>query len=76
MEENKENKEKISINLATEMLKEKLINTIEESGLPIANVFLVWKLLTSDIESAYYSVINAERPEKEHKVEINSLDVE
>lgn len=51
---------KISINLATQKFKEKLIQDIQNSGLPAANVLLVWQSMLRDIEMAYYSSLNAE----------------
>ena len=51
---------KISINLATQNFKEKLIEDIQNSQLPAANVLLVWQSMLRDIEGAYYSSLNAE----------------
>lgn len=51
---------KISINLATQNFKEKLIKDIQNSQLPAANVLLVWQSMLRDIEGAYYTSLNAE----------------
>lgn len=51
---------KISINLATQNFKEKLIKDIQNSQLPAANVLLVWQSMLKDIEGAYYASLNAE----------------
>ncbi len=58
--------EKISINLATENFKNNLITIIQESKLPIVNIFLVWQLLMKEIESNYNEVIKNENNLKEH----------
>lgn len=58
--------EKISINLATENFKNNLITIIQESKLPIVNVFLVWQLLMKEIESNYNEVIKNENNSKEY----------
>lgn len=51
---------KISINLATEQFKKKLIEDIQNSGLPAVNVMLIWQSMLRDIEGAYYASLNAE----------------
>ena len=51
---------KISINLATEKKKKKLIEDIQNSGLPAVNVMLIWQSMLRDIEGAYYASLNAE----------------
>lgn len=58
--------EKISINLATENFKNNLITIIQESKLPIVNIFLVWQLLMKEIESNYNEVIKNENNSKEY----------
>lgn len=59
--------EKISINLATQNFKEKLIEDIQNSGLPAVNVMLIWQSMLRDIESAYYSSLNIEMAQQKQK---------
>jgi len=59
------------INIATEELKQNLIKIIGDCGLPIANIYLVFKLILNEIEPMYFSVVNAkDMEEKENKSEI------
>lgn len=58
---------KISINLATEQFKKKLIEDIQNSGLPAANVMLIWQSMLRDIEGAYYASLNAELAQQQQK---------
>lgn len=57
-----ENKE-IGFNTRCENLKQTLINTINQSDLPISVVFYIAKSIMSDIESTYYGVLNREAKE-------------
>lgn len=72
MDEDKKEKkpQKISINVATEQLKEALKQVVENSGLPIANVYYVWQFLGHDLEYAYLDALNSEAPEIEVTKEI------
>ena len=58
---------KISINLATEQFREKLTEDIQNSGLPAANVMLIWQSMLRDIEGAYYASLNAELAQQQQK---------
>lgn len=56
-----ENNEKIFyINSVTQRLKEKLIKDIQQSNLPIVNIYLLWQKLGKEIESSYYEALNQE----------------
>lgn len=57
-----ENKE-IGFNTRCEKLKQTLIDTINQSNLPIGVVFYIAKSIMSDIESTYYGVLNNEAQE-------------
>ncbi len=59
--------EKISINLATQNFKEKLIEDIQNSGLPAVVIMLIWQSMLRDIESAYYSSLNIEMAQQKQK---------
>lgn len=58
---------KISINLATQQFKEKLIEDIQNSHLPAANIMLIWQSMLGDIERAYYSSLSAELAQQQQK---------
>lgn len=53
-----ENK-KVDINIATEILRQKLVQDINESGLPISTLYLVVNELQWKTEKAYYAELNA-----------------
>lgn len=57
-----ENKE-IGFNTRCENLKQALINTINQSDLPISVVFYIAKSIMLDIETTYYGVLNKEAQE-------------
>ena len=57
-----ENKE-IGFNTRCENLKQTLINSINQSDLPISVVYYMAKSIMSDIESTYYGVLNNEAQE-------------
>ena len=57
-----ENKE-IGFNTRCENLKQSLIDSINQSNLPISVVFYIAKSIMSDIESTYYGVLNSEAQE-------------
>lgn len=56
-------KKEIGFNTRCENLKQTLINTINQSNLPIGVVFYIAKSIMSDIESTYYGVLNSEAQE-------------
>lgn len=58
--ENDEKNQIFYINLATQRLKEKLIKDIQQSKLPIVNIYLLWQKLEKEIEISYYEVLNQE----------------
>lgn len=55
------------INLATQNLKEKLINDIKQSNLPIINIYLLWQKLGKEIEMSYYEALNQELAESQQQ---------
>lgn len=57
-----ENKE-IGFNTRCENLKQSLIDSINQSNLPISVVYYMAKSIMSDIESTYYGVLNNEAQE-------------
>ena len=58
--ENDEKNQIFYINLATQRLKEKLIKDIQQSKLPIVNIYLLWQKLEKEIEISYYETLNQE----------------
>lgn len=57
-----ENKE-IGFNTKCEHFKQAIIDTINQSNLPIGVIFYIAKSIMSDIESTYYGVLNNEAQE-------------
>lgn len=53
----------IGFNTRCEQLKQTLIDTINQSNLPIGVVFYIAKGIMADIESTYYGVLNSEAQE-------------
>lgn len=53
-------KEEITINIASENFKNALINLINESQLPISNVYYIFKYLEKEVENTYYGTLNSE----------------
>lgn len=53
----------IGFNTRCEQLKQILIDTINQSNLPIGVVFYIAKTIMADIESTYYGVLNSEAQE-------------
>lgn len=58
-----EKKKSFFINSTTQRLKQQLIKDIQESGLPIVNIYLLWDQLGREIERSYYEVLNKEAME-------------
>lgn len=50
----------IGFNTRCEQLKQTLIDTINQSNLPISVIFYIAKTIMVDIESTYYGVLNSE----------------
>lgn len=51
---------KKTINILTQQYKQNLKNLINNSNLPIANVYFVTKLTLQQLENAYYGILNDE----------------
>lgn len=51
----------MNINLAIDDLRNNLINTINESGLPIGVVELICKEVYTKVQNAYIATINSEK---------------
>ena len=49
-----------SINMKSEELKNSLYNLINNSDLPISNVYFIFQLITQELESTYYQILNEE----------------
>ena len=49
---------KMNINLQSEKFKQELTNFINNSNLPIANVFYIIQLIQQQLKQTYYNVIN------------------
>ena len=50
---------KVNINIATEMLRQQLVQNINNSGLPISTLYLIVNELQWKTEKAYYAELNA-----------------
>ena len=50
---------KVDINLATELLRQKLVQDINNSGLPISTLYLIVNELQWKTEKAYYAELNS-----------------
>jgi len=51
-----------SINIQIEEFRSNLLNLVNNSGLPAAMVYYIYKDIGKEVENAYYSVLNAEAP--------------
>lgn len=49
---------KVNINIATEMLRQQLVQDINNSGLPISTLYLIVNELQWKTEKAYYAELN------------------
>ena len=49
---------KVNINIATEILRQQLIQDINNSGLPISTLYLIVNELQWKTEKAYYAELN------------------
>lgn len=50
----------MSINLLSEQFRNNLYNLINNSGLPIANVYFILKMVGFQLEQKFHQVINSE----------------
>ena len=50
---------KVNINIATEMLRQQLIQDINNSGLPISTLYLIVNEIQWKTEKAYYAELNS-----------------
>lgn len=49
-----------TINIKTEEFKNSLYSLINNSGLPVANAYFVFKLVSQQLQKQYYDALNAE----------------
>ena len=54
---------KQSINVRSEQLMQNIVSLINDSNLPISNVYFIFKNIMQDIENTYYSILNQESEE-------------
>lgn len=54
----------MTINQNSKKFEEKLYQLINDSGLPIANVYYIFQLINKQIEELYYSQLNNEAIEE------------
>jgi len=54
-----------NINLATELLRQKLVQDINNSGLPISTLYLIVNELQYKTEKAYYAELNSSAQEED-----------
>ena len=50
----------MSINLLSEQFRNNLYNLVNNSGLPIANVYFILKMVGFQLEQKFHQVINSE----------------
>ena len=60
---------KQSINIRSEQLMQNIVSLINNSNLPISNVYFIFKNIMQDIENTYYSVLNQESEEYTEKTD-------
>lgn len=53
-------KKQLTINQASEQLKTQLVDLVNNSGLPISNIYYIFKLIENSVENAYYAALNDE----------------
>lgn len=58
-----EEKKEISINIRSERFKNNLYALINNSDLPISNVYFIFKLTMQELENLYYGTLNDESKE-------------
>lgn len=61
-----------TINIKTENFKQNLLKLINSSGLPVANVYLVFQLIEKELEKTYYTTLNRELTESSNQEEKNT----
>lgn len=64
-----------SINVKTEEFKKNLYSLINNSELPISNVFLIFQLAFRELENLYYTTLNEETPEQTIKEDIDLSNI-
>ena len=52
--------EKDNINLKSEIFKNNLYSLINNSNLPVSNVYFIFKLIMQELENFYYKTLNDE----------------
>ena len=58
-----EEKKEISVNIRSERFKNNLYALINNSNLPISNVYFIFKLTMQELENLYYGTLNDESKE-------------
>ena len=53
-----------SINIKSENFRQNLYNLINNSNLPVSNIYFIITLLQKQIELNYYATLNSESPEE------------
>lgn len=59
----------MNINLQSENFKQELTNLINNSNLPIANVFYIIQLIQQQLKQTYYSIISKQMAKQQQKKE-------
>lgn len=62
-----------SINIKSEQLMKNTVSLINNSKLPISNIYFIFKSIMKDIENTYYSILNQESMEYMEKMDESEL---
>ena len=62
-----------SINIKSEQLMKNTVSLINNSKLPISNIYFIFKSIMKDIENTYYSILNQESMEYMEKTDESEL---
>ncbi len=64
-----------SINVRSEEFKSNLYSLINNSGLPISNVYFIFQLVAQELENTYYGTLNTELEEKNDDPNVNQNEM-
>lgn len=64
-----------SINVKSEEFKSNLYSLVNNSGLPIANVYFIFQLVAQELENTYYGTLNAELEEKNDDPDVDQNEM-
>lgn len=62
-----------TINIKSEQFKYNIINLINNSELPISNVYFILKFITQDVENTYYGTLNSQSAEYTKEIKLSEI---